>query len=454
MKNLALKLTIFTLIFATMALAMPAAASTPRLSISSNGDNLTLNVSNAEPNETVEVNYINPGTNSAAVINNYNWNTDNNGYFSTSFNARSYGIMNGAVIYVTVDRQRSDSYQHNPGNYYNYYDYNYNGGYYYGNYFGPLSFSGNNPTISLGQTQYVSVYNAAGYAGTYYVSGNSNPSAVVATMSGTEVSLFGQNTGTAKITVCQNVAAAVCGSFSVSVVNNYFNYYNYSGNENLTFSQNIISLAPGQSAVVSASGNQPVSVMTNNNPQVASVTANGNVLTVYAASNGYTAARVCQNGNYNYSCGTIYISVTGSAAPITPPLPPLIYGQTYYGNGQLVNIGGAVYIAYKNTLTGFGNASAFLGLGYSFRNVTNAAAANMPISSYIVASASGAHPWGSWIKNGQAVYFVHETGLIPIPDWNTFLNNNGPANQIVNANAWDFQKPILSPMTASDYRLR
>jgi hypothetical protein len=134
--------------------------------------------------------------------------------------------------------------------------------------------------------------------------------------------------------------------------------------------------------------------------------------------------------------------------------PSGVLGSSNYNNGTLINEGGTVYIIYSNSKTGFASADAFLGLGYNFGSVLNAGVTNLPFSGYTVTTANASHPWGSWVKNGSTVYFVHQLGLIPIADYGTFLNNGGSDNLVVPANSYDFACPILSVMVANDTRLR
>ena len=131
-----------------------------------------------------------------------------------------------------------------------------------------------------------------------------------------------------------------------------------------------------------------------------------------------------------------------------------VLGATTYPNGSLISDGTTVYITYKNTETAFANASAFLGLGFKFSNVVDVGSSNLPGSGYIVSTSQVQHPWGSWIKNGSTVYFVHDSGLIPISSWSVFLNNGGQAALIVQANTYDLRLPVLSPMVMSDARLQ
>ena len=129
-------------------------------------------------------------------------------------------------------------------------------------------------------------------------------------------------------------------------------------------------------------------------------------------------------------------------------------GASTYANGQLISENGTVYIVYKNTKTGFASAKVFTSLGYKFANVWEVGSSGLINSGYVISNPYASHPWGSWVKSGSTVYFVHEQGLIPLPDWNTFLNNGGQASFIVNANSSDLRLPRLSPMTSNDFRLR
>jgi len=52
------------------------------------------------------------------------------------------------------------------------------------------------------------------------------------------------------------------------------------------------------------------------------------------------------------------------------------------------------------------------------------------------------------------VEFLTPSGLIPVPDWNTFLSNGGQASFLVKANKSDLAFPVLSPMTSSDSRVK
>ena len=64
------------------------------------------------------------------------------------------------------------------------------------------------------------------------------------------------------------------------------------------------------------------------------------------------------------------------------------------------------------------------------------------------------HPVGSWVILDKTVFYVHATGLIPIPTWEIFLSNGGRASKIVPANEADLNLPLLPLMTLKDSRVK
>ena len=130
-----------------------------------------------------------------------------------------------------------------------------------------------------------------------------------------------------------------------------------------------------------------------------------------------------------------------------------VLGVSTYKSGQLIKENGTIYIVYRGLKNGFANWGAFSGFGFSLNNVMDVGNSGLVDSGYTLSTSNASHPWGAWVKSGATVYFVHETGIIPIPDWNTFLNNGGQANWIITANWRDLQLPRLSPMSYSDARV-
>jgi hypothetical protein len=131
-----------------------------------------------------------------------------------------------------------------------------------------------------------------------------------------------------------------------------------------------------------------------------------------------------------------------------------VLGASIYKNGMLIKEGNTIYIVYRNSKTGFANLSAFKGFGFKLANVITALNTGLVSSGYTITTANASHPWGSWIKSGNTVYFVHENGLVPVPDMGVFTNNGGMEANIVPANIKDFTLPILSVMVNDDNRLR
>jgi hypothetical protein len=125
-----------------------------------------------------------------------------------------------------------------------------------------------------------------------------------------------------------------------------------------------------------------------------------------------------------------------------------------YSNGQLINENGTVFIVYKNTKSGFANADVFKALGYSFKNVITVKNSGLTDSGYVVTKTNAQHPWGTWVKDGSTIYFVYESGLIPISSWSVFTGNGGKANYIVKANSYDLALTRLDVMTSNDSRLK
>lgn len=369
-----------------------------------------------------------------------------------------------------------------------------------------ISFSQNDVALGVGQSMVITLFGASG--GTFYVSANSNPSAVTATTTGGSLSVYGVTTGRSTITVCGNylyttLYTSSCGVLSVTVGspvsgNIWFEPSNptmftgqslavsinsgtmsngstaapvdtssyhitsnsnsgvvrasvsgtilnltalQNGSTNITVSHSSLDWSGtlhvtvsggGSNTTITFSNSNPVVVVgqstaitifssngsgdsfyvsSNPNPNSVSANINGQILTLYGMDNGMSSLSICQNNSP--ACGSVFVTVTGS-----------VYGTQTYANGQLLNHNGTIYIVYKNTVRGFSNSAAFLGLGFNFNNAMGTDVMNQTMGA-VISTAKAVHPSGSWIKSGQTVYFVHETGLIPIPSYDIFLNNGG-----------------------------
>lgn len=317
---------------------------------------------------------------------------------------------------------------------------------------GNVWFSPSNPSLTFGQSLAVSINSSVVaqtypyYSNAYYVSSNSDSNIVSASVSGTALNLYALRIGTASIVVCHS-SLSICGTVYVTVSGN-------NSGTGLSLSQYNVSVNQGQTLPVIIYGGGSYYISSNTNSNVATAVVNGNTVNVYGNQNGSTTFAICQSG---YSgCINLYVTVSGysyNGGGLQYPGGNVL-GSSAYPNGQLISENGTVYIVYKNTKTGFASANVFTALGYSFNNVLQVGYSNLASTGYAVSNAYSSHPWGSWIKSGATVYFVHESGLIPVPNWDTFLNNGGQANFIVLANSADFRLPMLTPMTYSDSRVR
>jgi hypothetical protein len=315
------------------------------------------------------------------------------------------------------------------------------GGNYYG---GSISFSQSNVNVSLYQSTTVSIY---GGNSSYYVSSNSNSYVVDASISGSSLYLYAKNNGSSTLSVC-SYNNAQCGSVYVTVGGG-------SSNTGVSFSESNPTLGMGQNRTIAINSNNYYGgyyyISSNTNVTVIDATISGSNVMLYGKNNGSSTVTVCQSSN---GCGSLYVSVTGNNQYY--PYNPFgnVYGISSYKNGTLLSEGGTVYIVYKNTKTGFANKQAFEGLGFKWGNVASASGTGIVQSSYTVTSPYMAHPWGTWIKWGNTVYFIHENGLVPVPTYDTFTNNGGEDRFVVPANVYDTTLPVLQNMTYGDSRLR
>ncbi|MEJ0021449.1 MAG: hypothetical protein WDN47_02570 [Candidatus Doudnabacteria bacterium] len=316
---------------------------------------------------------------------------------------------------------------------------------------GTISFSQNNVNLNIGQSTSISIFNNLNSSfNTYYISGNTNSNVVSASISGNTINLYGMNSGSTTITVYSSQNSSNLGTLYVIVGG----YNNNSGT--LYFS----SLTPTQ-AVAGQYYNYQLQVLGGTSPYSFSLNSGSMAPGLLVASNGNIVGTPTIAGNYNFTVrasdyigrsvisGTMYINVLNNFS-----YPGNVAGTSIYSNGTLLNDNGTIYIVYKNTKTGFGNLAAFRGLGFKLSNVIVGSDPSLINSGFIIGSANMAHPWGSWIKNGSTVYFVHDQGLIPISSHDVFINNGGRDNLVVAANAYDLTKPILDIMSNSDPRLR
>jgi hypothetical protein len=305
--------------------------------------------------------------------------------------------------------------------------------------YGSVSFSENNVNINIGQSRSVNVYGGSG--SNYYLSSNSNSYVVTPSLSGSTLNLYGVNSGSSTITVCQS-GGGNCGTLYVTVGssgNTGSLYFSSTG-----LSQPVLNQYYSQQLSVYG-GNSPYYFYLNSGslPQGLTLSSSGQIYGTPSVSGSYSFA-VRANDNFGRSATQNFsLTITGG-----------VLGNQLYPNGTLIQENGTVYIVYKNTKSGFVSRQVFEGFGFSFGQVQYVTNTGLSDSGYTIRTANASHPWGSWVKSGQTVYFVHELGLIPVGSYDVFLNNGGRDNLVVKANSYDFQRPMLSTMEYNDARLR
>ena len=160
---------------------------------------------------------------------------------------------------------------------------------------GSVYFSNSNPSISVGSTLTLTVYGGSGY----YVTGNSNTSAVSQYISGSSLTLTGLAAGNSTITVCSS--ANGCGYTYVTVGS--------ASSNQVAFGVTNPSIAAGSSISVSLSGGSNYYISSNTNTNIATASVSGSTLTLYGMSAGSDSVVVCPSSG---SCNTLYVTVTGT----------------------------------------------------------------------------------------------------------------------------------------------
>jgi ferredoxin/plastocyanin len=305
-------------------------------------------------------------------------------------------------------------------------------------------FSQTNPTIPSGQVLTETI--SGGASGNYYFLTNTNPSIVQISLTGIKLTLTGTASGSTYVVIC--AASNSCGVLNVTV-------------SGTSASTAIISFTTTsvQAAVISQAYTSQLLTTGGSGSYVFSLASGSLPAGLILSSSGLISGTPTAIGNSTFSVkavdgvsapATYSFTLTVNSATVSTP-PPL--NSSAYSNGQLISEKGTIYIVYLNTKVGFANAEAFLGLGFKFNNVTAVTNSGLQVSPKTVITADGSHPRGSWVSNGKLVYFVSPDGIIPVADWNVFINNGGQASFITKVNKYDLARAKLSVMTLNDSRL-
>jgi hypothetical protein len=129
-----------------------------------------------------------------------------------------------------------------------------------------------------------------------------------------------------------------------------------------------------------------------------------------------------------------------------------------YPTGTLVNDSGTIYFISGTVKVPFTSWQAFVGLGYSSKNIVEGDLTNYTLSSnYTINTANAEHPWGSWLIYRGTVYYSTQAGLIGVPSVQAFTSNGGDWTYIVKANKYDVAilnaNPNLPVLVPNDPRV-
>ena len=203
-----------------------------------------------------------------------------------------------------------------------------------------LSFSQNNLELSLNQITDVAIY--GGSTPTYYISSNTNPGSVQASVTDQTLVLTGLSSGASSIVVC--ASSGECGTMTITT--------DYTGNTTLALSQTNVSLIAGQNTTLSISGNGSYYVSNNSIPSVATVTINGNTALVTALAAGTDSVSICQSGGV---CAYLSVSVSGNTSVVSGQAVLLGFGVSSesLASGQNASVAitggmGSYYIGYNS----------------------------------------------------------------------------------------------------------
>ena len=238
-----------------------------------------------------------------------------------------------------------------------------------------ISFSQTAPSLSVGQSMTVTV--SGNTTGTYYISSNSNPGVVQASISGNSLTLLGSASGTATINVC--ASSGGCSSMTVTVNNS---------NSSLVYlSQSTLSVGVGQTTSVTiAGGSTPYVLLTASNT-IFQAGISGNALYITGISVGSAQITVCSAGstgctslalNVTATPTTTTTTTTSNAPSVATSFLSLSNSQPVLNVGQSTSISvsggsGSVYSVAYNSNSNIVQASMNGGL-LSLRGLGNGAA--------------------------------------------------------------------------------
>jgi hypothetical protein len=277
------------LLAASMFVATQACAATPSMSVSSTGtgDDVSLNV-NGDANTSVFFFYTKTGIGLTGV---YIGDTNNSGYLSKTIGTSSYGVGENSMVYVTTGGVSGFQSNH---------------------VMWPYTASSASSNLALSKTSLAllvgqsSVVTASNSSGTLYLSNNSNPPVANVSLNGSQITVNALGSGSTLVTICQLGSASKCAGIYVMVQS--------SSTQQLSFSQNDVSIVPGQNIPITVSGGTGIYFISNNsNPSVIQASLNNSTLTLTANSDsGTSSIIVCSTDSS--SCGIVNVAAVQASS--------------------------------------------------------------------------------------------------------------------------------------------
>ncbi len=193
---------------------------------------------------------------------------------------------------------------------------------------GGVSFDQPNPMLAIGQTVNVNITGGS----SYYISNNTNPGVIAATLNGSAVSILGGSTGSAVVIICS--ASNGCANISATVGSNSSS----ASTGGVTFGQTNPTMQVGQTLSVSLSGGSGSYFISTATGLAASPSIVGNSLSLLGQNTGSSSITVCSSSG---GCGTLSVTVTSAAttiATVTPTPTPTFTSQTTSNSSVLAQI--------------------------------------------------------------------------------------------------------------------
>ena len=273
--------------------------------------------------------------------------TNSSGAASIVLNSSQYNIASGGSTYVVVNGQQSQAVAW------------------------PNISSTVSTAIMLGQTSLVMTVgqtntvtvNANGNTGTLYISNNSNSQVANIGVSNSQITVSALSVGSTVVSICPLGNTSNCASMYITVVQNTTSV------QSLSFNQNNVTVANGQTVPVTVSGGTGVyTVLNNSNSSAITASLNGTTINLYGiGTNGTASVTICSTDMS--SCGIITAtigSVSSTGITFSQTYPTLGAGQTlsisisggsgtYYissnSNAAVIspNISGSTLNLYGNT---------------------------------------------------------------------------------------------------------